>query len=150
MSTSAEIAPPSTDAPESIAVSPTVSPLPQEETTVTFADPSPTMPSEPEPVPEEANPAATYTYALSLLDLAGLSPDAAAGTELEIWVAWEPPVTKQPKIQRLVDGVRLDRIVPPVTPDGSPVAILRMDRRSIGKLIWGDRYGSLSAVVVSS
>ncbi len=89
----------------------------------------------------------TRVYAVALPELAGLPADAAPGTRLELWVTWEPPVTKQPRVQRLATGVTLDRMVPPVTPDGSPAALLRIPRREIPSVLYGDRYGAVSAVV---
>jgi hypothetical protein len=89
----------------------------------------------------------TRLYAVAMPRLSGLPPEARSGTALELWVAWEPPITKQPRIQRLATGVTLDRIVPPVAPKGSPVALLRIPRNEIPSVLYGDRYGSMSAVI---
>ena len=97
--------------------------------------------------PAAVSEVGTRGYAVALPELSGLPADALPGTRLELWVAWEPPVTKQPRIQRLATSVTLDRIVPPVTPDGSPAALLRIPRREIPSVLYGDRYGAMSVVV---
>ncbi|MDP9227335.1 MAG: hypothetical protein M3P18_26510 [Actinomycetota bacterium] len=99
------------------------------------------------PGPGELGVARRRSYAIALSRLAGLPPDATSGTRLQLWVAWEPPITHKPRIQRLVTGVELDHIVPPVTPDGSAVALLEVPADQVPSLLYGDRYGSLSAVV---
>jgi hypothetical protein len=38
-------------------------------------------------------------YAVAVPELKGLPPEAIPGTRLELWVAWDPPVTKQPRVQ---------------------------------------------------
>lgn len=91
--------------------------------------------------------AATRVYAVSLPELAGLPADSKPGTMLELWVAWEPPITKHPRIQRLATGITLDRIVPPVTRDGSPAVLLRIPQKEIPSVLYGDRYGAMSAVL---
>jgi hypothetical protein len=89
----------------------------------------------------------TRDYAVALPELAGLPEDAQPGTPMELWVAWEPPVTKHPRIQRLATGVTLARIIPPVTPDGAPAALLRIPKAQIPSVLYGDRYGVMSAVL---
>jgi hypothetical protein len=112
---------------------------------------SPSVPA-PEEGPEEAIPTdeseATRSYAIALHELPGLPPDAESGTRLEVWAVWRPPITKERQVQRLVSGTRLERIVPPVTPEGPPVAILEVPEKEMSDLLYGDKFGELSAAVV--
>lgn len=113
--------------------------------------PAPTMPTAPSAM---ATGPATITgagqpelvdYAISVSELSGLSVDVVPGTALDLWVTWDPPVTERPQVQRLLRGVMLQRLIPPVTPDGPSVALLSVRERSVARLIYGDRYGSLTA-----
>ncbi|HET7482593.1 MAG TPA: hypothetical protein VFK89_07020 [Actinomycetota bacterium] len=135
MATGARVAPPAAEA------SPATSPPPAASPSVTTGiAPAPT--TSPSTVPSPSG----FTYAISLAEVTGLSPDVSPGTSIDVWVTWDPPITKRPKVQRLLEGAILDRIVPPVTEEGPPVAILRVSQRGVEQLIWGDRYGTLSAV----
>ena len=87
------------------------------------------------------------SYAIPTTELQGLPPDLAFGTRLDLWVAWQPPITKRTELQPLLQGVLLEKIVPPLLPDGPHSAILKVDPDEISDLIWGDRFGALSAVV---
>lgn len=93
-------------------------------------------------VPAATDPA---SYAFLLSDLGGLSPDVAPGTEIEIWVAWEPPVTKKLKVQRLVPHATVDKLIPSIEP-GPATVMLTLERRHIPDLMYGDVYGRLSTV----
>lgn len=106
--------------------------------------------SAPSPAISDDRSAPTRVYAVALPDLPGLPEDAKPGTSLELWVAWEPPVTKHPRIQRLATGVTLDRIVPPVVADGAPAALLRIPIKEMASVLYGDRYGALSAVITGA
>ena len=88
------------------------------------------------------------SYAVSLHELQGLSPDAAPGTKLELWVAWDPPITKGPRLQKLLTDVVLEKVVPGAVPEAPVTAILSIRHSDTADLMWADRYGSLSAVVV--
>ena len=96
-----------------------------------------------------APPPNVVSYAVAVREVAGLPPDVPPGTTLDLWVAWDPPVTKKPRLQSLLQGVVLETIAPPVTPDGSAAALFHVPRRDVDRLIWADRYGSLSATIVS-
>lgn len=100
--------------------------------------------------PEERvlRPSQPREYALSLERVTGIAPITPPGSRLELWVAWKPPVTRAPRIQRLLPSVTLQRIVPPVTPQGPLVAILLVDIDDMPDLLYAERYGSLSAAVV--
>jgi hypothetical protein len=89
-------------------------------------------------------------YAVSLHELRGLPPDAGLGTVLDLWVAWDAAYAEGPQIQRLVRSVTLSRLIEPVTPEGPVVAVLSVPERSVGKLMYGDLYGSLSATLPTS
>lgn len=94
------------------------------------------------------SPAGRRSYALSTAELSGLPPDAAAGTELEVWVAWDPPVTKRPKVQLLLKNVLLEKVIPGVTPEAPSVVLISVRTDQVPDLLWGDRYGALSVAVV--
>jgi ABC-type Fe3+-hydroxamate transport system substrate-binding protein len=87
-------------------------------------------------------------YAIGLHELPGLSQDSPAGTPLELWVTWGPPITKEPRVQSLLGDVILERIVMPVTPEGPIAAILSLPPEDIPDLIFGVRYGELSAIAL--
>jgi hypothetical protein len=101
----------------------------------------------PSPGPSAASSGKLKSYAVDLSDLQGLSPDTAPGTHMDLWVAWEPPITRGPKIQRLLHGVTLEKMIPPVVPDGPVTALLSVRASQIPRLLYGDRYGALSATI---
>lgn len=119
------------------------------------AEPTPQTPSaspvEPAevaaPSPARGEAPGAVSYAIAVPELHGLSPHAAPGTELQVWVAWEPPISKEPRIHRLVDSVILEEITPPLLPDGPHVAMLLVPRKELRNLLYGDRYGALSVAV---
>lgn len=86
-------------------------------------------------------------YALGMHELSGLPSDTTPGTRMELWVTWDPPVTKAPKLQRLIRDVVVTEIVPPLTPDGPTAVIVSVPTKRVPDLIWGDRYGNLSVVL---
>ena len=88
------------------------------------------------------------SYALSLADLQGLAPDTRPGARLELWVTWEPPVTRRARIDLLMDDAVLDKIVPALSPERPDTALLLVKASRIADLLWADRYGALSATVV--
>ena len=112
-------------------------------------------PTTPAPLPSTDQDAVArrndlVSYALAVNELHGLPPNAAPGTKLEVWVAWEPPVVKRPTIDRLLDEVVLEEISPPFLPDGPHVAMLLVERERVSDLLYGDRYGSLSVTAPQS
>jgi hypothetical protein len=90
----------------------------------------------------------TRVYAVSLPRLQGLPATAVAGTRLELWVAWEPPITKAPRFQKLLDDVVLEEIVPPPVPEAPPTALLSVDVDHVADLLYADRFGALTATIV--
>ncbi len=112
------------------------------------AQPSPSPRAEPiQPISNESE-TDVRTYALSVSELRGLPPNAAPGTQLELWVAWDPPLTKEPRFQLLVRRVILEKIVPGVTAEAPATALLRITKSQVPDLLYGDRYGSLSVTVL--
>lgn len=87
-------------------------------------------------------------YAVALPELKGLPPEAIPGTRLELWVAWDPPVTKQPRVQKLIEDVILAEMIPPVVPEAPATAVLSVPTKTLPDLLYGDRYGALSATIV--
>lgn len=101
-----------------------------------------------------ASPPAVITnpparYAIALDRVRGLPPAAAPGTAIDLWVSWEPPVTKRPRLQKLLESVIVEEIADPVVPGGSRIVLLAVREDQVSDLLWADRYGSLSATVVS-
>ncbi len=109
------------------------------------SQPVPTSP----PVTEPALPEGWRSYAVALEELEGLPPDAAPGTELDLWVMWEPPITGTPKVQLLVEDVVLEKIVPAITPNGPDAAVLLLPHKKTRDLLYGDQYGALSVTLGS-
>jgi hypothetical protein len=87
-------------------------------------------------------------YALPVAELAGLPGDAPPGTELELWVTWDPPVTERPRLQRLIPRVVLQKITPAVTSDGPDAAILLVPEKKLPDLVYADRYGAISVALI--
>ena len=87
-------------------------------------------------------------YALPVAELSGLPGDTPPGTELELWVTWDPPVTKRPRLQRLIRRVVLEKVAPAVTPDGPDAAILLVPVEKLPDLVYADRYGALSVALL--
>lgn len=86
-------------------------------------------------------------YSIDLSDIAGLSPTTVPGSAVELWVTWDRPLTRSPKLQRVVRNAVLERVNPPVTPDGPTVATFLVSRNEIDGLLWADSYGALSATI---
>lgn len=89
------------------------------------------------------------TYAIALSRLNGLTATATPGAHLQLWVTWEPPITRKPRVQKLLSDAILQRIVPGLTPESPPTALLQVEEGLLPRLLYGDRFGALSAVVVS-
>lgn len=85
-------------------------------------------------------------FALPLVELPGLSPRSRPGSVLELWVTWEPPVTEEPQVQMLLGRVRLEEIIEPPVAEGPYMVLISVKRNQVGDLLWGDRFGALSAV----
>ena len=111
------------------------------------AAPSPSL------VPAPATGAATQVsdvreYALAVPELEGLPPDLPAGTPLELWVAWDPPLTKEADVRRLIPRVVYERTIPPTIEGGPHTAVISLPVSRVRDLMYGDRYGALSAAVI--
>lgn len=87
------------------------------------------------------------SYAVSLADMRGLPSDARPGTRLDLWVTWDADHRPRPRFHRLLQDVVLDRIIPPLAAGSPGTALLSVPEREITALLYGDRFGSLSATV---
>ena len=103
--------------------------------------------TEPSGVPSPSSRDLT-SYAFLLPELEGLPPDAKPGTVIEVWVTWEPPVTRKLKVQRLIPRATVSKIVPSIEP-GPPTVVLEVERRYIPDLLYGDRYGALNVMIIA-
>jgi hypothetical protein len=114
--------------------------------------PSLTAAEVPTPMITPASPssgeAARFEYAIALVELDGLAPDVDPGTLFDLWVTWEPPLVDQPDVRPLLRAVVLERVIPPVVPEGPTVAVLGIPRTksAVRALVYGDQYGKLSVV----
>ena len=106
------------------------------------ASPSPTQSAQ---VPGVVDMSGRIAYSIDLDDIAGLSPAATPGTAVELWATWSRPITKSPRLQRVVRDAVLERVILPITPDGPTVATFLITEREIDELLWADRYGEISA-----
>lgn len=100
----------------------------------------------PAPVAAPSDPG-RRTYAVAVPSLRGLPEGAAPGTRLDLWVAWEDRVKTKTRLQHLLDDVRLERIVPPATPDSAPAALLSVPEDSVPDLLYGDLFGSFAVTI---
>lgn len=98
----------------------------------------------------DARGGARRTYALPLSELAGLPVTAVPGLSFDLWVTWDDSVAESPTVQRLLKGVVLVEIVPPVTPEAPAVAIISVRRGQTSSLLYGDNFGRLSVAMVPS
>lgn len=87
------------------------------------------------------------SYAIGLQELRGLPPDAAPGTAFELWVTWEPPVTKEPRLHRLIGDVVLERVIPGAVPEAPITALVSVPADRTGDLIYADTFGGLNVVL---
>ena len=92
------------------------------------------------PVPTDP----TRVYAIATSELAGLPPDPRPGARFDLWVTWSPPVVPEIRVQKLVPGIALEEVAPPVTPSGSPAAVFLVPVKDMSDLLWADRFGELS------
>jgi hypothetical protein len=86
----------------------------------------------------------TRAYAIATSELAGLPPDPQPGARLDLWVTWSPPVVPEIRVQKLIPGIVLEKVAPPVTPSGSPAAVFLVPVKDMSDLLWADRFGELS------
>ena len=87
------------------------------------------------------------TYAIGMNELRGLPPDAEAGTAFELWVTWEPPVTQEVRLDRLIGDVVLERVIPGSVPEAPVTALLSVPVERTGDLIYADTFGKLNVVL---
>ena len=108
------------------------------------------VPSSAQPVPESAGPgsAGLRAYALPLVELQGLPPDVSPGTQVELWVAWDPPVTEKARVQKLFGGAQVGRVIPPTVAEAPTTVELLVPVTEFPELLFADRHGALSAAVL--
>lgn len=87
------------------------------------------------------------SYAVGLHDLTGFPPDAAPGARLELWVTWEPPLTEEPRLQKLIGDALLERTIPGSIPEAPVTILLSVPEGRVDDLIYADRFGKLSVAV---
>ncbi|MGI8407986.1 MAG: hypothetical protein ACR2L3_05695 [Actinomycetota bacterium] len=87
------------------------------------------------------------SYSIGLHELSGLTQATPPGTRIDIWASWGPPVTEKPQVQRLLKDVVIQEIQPPFLPEGPTAVVLSLMPTQVEKMLWGDKYGSLAAVV---
>jgi hypothetical protein len=97
-------------------------------------------------VPPDASERANYY--LSVPEVDGLPHEIAPWTRIELWVAWDPPLTDEPTLQRLLEHAYVEAVLAPLAPDSPATLKLSIRHRDVSDLIYADRYGSLSAIVV--
>lgn len=113
-----------------------------------LVDPSPAASgAETSPSISPASVPQRHSYAIGLHELQGLPPDAAAGTTFELWVTWEPPLTEEPRLERLIGDVLLERVIPGTVPEAPVTALLSVPSERTGDLIYADTFGRLSVVL---
>ena len=87
------------------------------------------------------------SYALGATDLSGLPPDAAPGARLELWVTWEPPVTEEARLQKLIGDVVLERTIPGAVPEAPVNVLVSVPTGRVSDLIYADTFGKLSVTL---
>jgi hypothetical protein len=96
------------------------------------------------PLPDRKPPRAWVSYAIAAPEIEGLPPNVAPGDRFSLWALWEPPVTRRPKLQRIVEEVYVEAFVPNITSEGVPKVVFLVDPRRVGDIIYADRYGTFS------
>lgn len=114
-------------------------------------DVAPSALASPAAVPPAGEPIDLVTehhYALAFQEIAGLPIDVVPGTRIELWVTWDPPITRRPKLHRLIREVVISDVVSGADPKSPSAVILALESSKMPDLLWADRYGSLSAVLL--
>jgi hypothetical protein len=104
----------------------------------------------PFPEPGNSSPVGMSEYAVGLHELRGLPADVSSGTQLQIWVAWDPVVTEKPQVQRLLADATFVRWIEPFTQDAPMIAVLSVPNKKIATLIYGELYGQLGVTLPTS
>lgn len=92
-------------------------------------------------------PAGRRSYAVRLHDLAGFPPDTAPGARVELWVTWEPPITDELRLQKLIGDVVVERTIPGPVPEAPVTILLSVPADRVGDLIYADTFGKLSVAL---
>lgn len=91
----------------------------------------------------------TYrAYSIGLSEVRGLAPGVQPGTRFDLWVAWNRPITRGPRVQKLLSGAIVGELIPPLTPEGPVIVELLIPVRELPDFLFAHRYGSLNAVAV--
>ena len=102
------------------------------------------------PVPPADKPVVGWRgYSIPLVELRGLPPDVKPGARIELWAAWEPPVTDKRRIQKLFAGARVGRVIPPTVAEAPTTIELLVPVDELPELLFADRHSALSAAVVA-
>lgn len=116
---------------------------------------SPTVPaleSPPTPASDDGDGGASdegyRRYALPLAEVRGLSPASPPGSRVQLWVSWEPPITKHPRVQRLRGTAIVDEVLEPTIPEGPVAVALLIPKDGLPDFLFAHKYGSLSAVTI--
>ena len=86
-------------------------------------------------------------YAIGLQDLRGFPPDVAPGTAFELWVTWEPPITEEPRLHKLIGDVVLERVIPGRVPEAPVTVVVSVPTERTADLIYADSFGRLNVVL---
>ena len=115
---------------------------------VTDVSPEPVSPTVPPGDVGATSTSGLRAYALPLVELPGLPPDVAPGTRVELWVAWDPPVTERARVQKLFGGAQVGRVIPPVVAEAPTTIELLVPVKEFPELLFADRHGALSGAIV--
>lgn len=90
------------------------------------------------------------TYHMTLDELDGMPANIHPWTKIELWVAWDPPITDEPLVQLLNDDIYVESVLPPVVQGGSHVVKLAVRPKDRVDLVYADRYGALSVMIAAN
>lgn len=122
---------------------------PSETRTTKIASPTAALPSsEALPTPP-LNAQGRITYHMTLDELDGMPANVRPWTKIELWVAWDPPITDEPLVQLLNDDIYVESVLPPIAQGGSHVVKLAVRPRDRVDLVYADRYGALSVMIAA-
>jgi hypothetical protein len=114
---------------------------------VTTTNSGPGAGAQASPAAPLAAPDERRSYAIGLHELDGLPQDTVPGTMIDLWAAWDPPITPEPRFQRLMRSVIVEDIQSPVVPEGPVTVILSVPTHRIPDLLYADRYGAISVTL---
>jgi hypothetical protein len=89
------------------------------------------------------------TYWIGAHEIEGVVPELAPGTRVEVWVTWEPPLVKQPVVEKLIRDAYIAAILPSTMIEGTLDVGLSLNDRDISAMTYGERFGSLNLIVLN-